>query len=177
MHEQVGRITIPSEQLKQWQINIKQVAVLIADLLGLSPNISYKADQKSISLGALPSDSGRKSVVLNVEPLLLVVNQSELPINELIFFEGSRLVLDKAKIDHALKLKQPPSVKTYRANTDKKEQRKANTQAMYENWQEQTIKLKKLHPTKSKTWLSQQIAKLPIAQGKSAETIRKNTLI
>jgi hypothetical protein len=178
MHEQVGRITIPPEHLKQWQISIKQLAVLIADLLGLPSNISYKADQKSITLGALKSKgAGRKSVVLNVEPLLLVVNQSDLPINELIFFEGSRLVLDKAKIEHALKLKQPPSVKTYSVNTDKKEQRKANTQAMYDDWQEQATKLKKKNPTKFKTWIAQQIAKMPIAQGRDSETIRKNIQI
>lgn len=177
MHEQVGRMTIPPEQLKQWQITIKQLAVLVAELLGLSSDISYKADQKSISLGALPSKAGRKSVVLNVEPLTLVVNQSIFPVNELLYFEGDKLLLDRDKIEHALNLKQSPPVKTYRANTDKRELQKANTLAMHQDWQEQATKLKKKQPTMSKTWISQQIAKLPISQGKSAETIRKNIQI
>lgn len=174
MHEQVGRTTIPPEQLNQWQISIKQVAVLIADLLGLSPNIYYIADQKSISLGALPSDAGRKSIVLNVEPLLLVVNQSELPINELLYFESNKLALDLDKIDHAVNLKQSPPSKTYKPNVDKNEQRKANTKAMHQDWQERAVIIKKKNPTKSKTWIAQQVAKLPIAQGKSNETIRRN---
>jgi len=174
MHEQVGRMTIPPVQLKQWQISIKQLAVLVAQLLGLSSDISYKAEQKSIALGALPSDAGRKSIVLNIEPLILVVNQSELLINELLYFENNKLALDTDKIEHALNLKQPTPVKVYSANIDKKEQRKANTKAMHQDWQEQATKLKKKNPTKSKTWLSQQIAKLPIAQGRDKETIRRN---
>jgi hypothetical protein len=178
MHEQVGRMTIPPEQLKQWQISIKQLAVLIAELLGLSSDISYKADQKSITLGALKSKVlGRKSVVLNVEPLTLVINQSILPINKLLYFENNKLVLDINKITHALNLKQSPPVKAYRANTDKRELQKANTLAMHQDWQEQAIKLKKKQPTMSKTWISKRIAKLPIAQGKSAETIRKTIQI
>jgi hypothetical protein len=175
MHEQIGRMTIPAEQLNQWKISIKQLAVLIADLLGLPCDIRYKVDQKSIALGTLKSKAaGRKSVVLNVEPLTLVVNQILLPISELLYFEYNKLVLDREKIDHALNLKQPSAVKTYRINTDKNELRKSNTLAMHQDWQEQAIKLKKKHPTKSKTWISQQIAKLPLAKGKSAETIRRN---
>ncbi|MFQ3194717.1 MAG: hypothetical protein ACI9N3_001545 [Colwellia sp.] len=177
MYEQIGRMKVPAEQLNQWKISIKQVAVLIADLLGLSPNIHHKADQKSIALGSLNSRAGRKSVLLNVEPLLLVVNQSELPINQLLYFDlnsSDKLALDLDKIDHALNLKQSPQPKAYKPNVDKKEQRKANTQAMQQDWQEQAMKLKKKNPTKSKTWLSQQIAKMPLAQGKSSETIRRN---
>jgi len=175
MYEQIGRMKVPPEQLNQWIFSFKQLAVLIADLLDLPNSISYKADQKSIALGVLKSKAaGRKSVVLNVEPLTLLVNQSVLPINELLYFEDNDLALDQDKIDHALNLKQSSPVKAYRANTDKRELQKSNTLAIHEDWQEQAIKLKKKHPSKSKRWLSQLIAKMPIAQGRSAETIRRN---
>ena len=174
MYEQVGRMTIPPEQLKQWKISIKQVAVLIADLLGLSPDINHRAEQKSIALGALQSKAaGRKSVVLNVEPLSLLVNQSELPINELLYFESDKLTLDRDKINHALNLKTSPTVKTYRANTDKKEQKKANTQAMYQSWQDEYERLKRKTPNKTKGWYAYKISKLAIAQGKSEATIKR----
>lgn len=175
MYEQIGRMKIPVEQLNQWTFSIKQLARVIAGLLDLPCDIRYKAEQKSITLGALKSKAaGRKSVVLNVESLSLLVNQTELPINELLYFEDNKLAIDKDRIDHALSLKQSSPVKAYRANTDKKELRKSNTLAMHEDWQEQAVKLKKKNPTKSKTWLSQKIAKLPIAQGRSSETIRRN---
>jgi len=159
-------------------VRIKRLAIIISDLLNLSNTVSYKRDQKSIVLGLLKSKSeGRKSVMLNVEPLSLIINQSVLPVNELLFFENNKLALDKDKIDYALNLKQSASVKTYQSNTDKKEQRKANTLAMYQSWQDEAIKLKAKRPNMPKTWISQQIAKLTISQGKSAETIRKNIQI
>lgn len=183
MHEQVGRMTIPSEQLKQWQISIKQLAVLIGELLGLSSDISYKADQKSISLGSLKSRAlGRKSVVLNVEPLSLVVNQSELPINELLYFDlnsSNKLMLDKDKIDHALNIKQPPTAKNYSPNIDKKELRKAKTKAMYQSWQDEYEKLKRKHPNKpnqpkkTKGWYVYKISKMDIAQGATVANITR----
>jgi hypothetical protein len=176
MNQQMGRMVVPKVQIKQWQISIKLVAKVIAKLLDLSSDISYKAGQKSIPLGALKSKAtGRKSVVLNVEPSLsLMVNQSQWPINELLYLEDNKLALDKDKINHALNLKKSPAVKTYRANTDKKELRKANTQAMYQDWQEEAVKLKNLNTTMSKKWVSIKIAKMAIAQGKDFETIRRN---
>lgn len=183
MHEQVGRMTIPPEQLKQWQISIKQLAILIAELLGLSCDISYKSDQKSITLGALKSKAaGRKSVVLNVEPLTLVVNQSVLPINELLYFDinsSNKLMLDKDKIDHALNIKQPPALKNYSPNIDKKELRKAKTQAMYQSWQDEYEKLKRQHPNKpnmpkkTKGWYAYKISNMDIAQGGTAANITR----
>ena len=174
MHEEMGRMHIPPEQLKQWKISIKQVAQVVADLLGFSTDISYQANQQTIKLGYLESKAGRKSVILNVEPLTLIINQSELPINEILFFDGNKLRLDNAKIDNAVKLKQPPHTKIYRPNSDKKAVAQANKEAMYLDWHDQAIKFKKKHPHQSKTWISQQIAKMAIGKGKSAETIRKN---
>lgn len=180
MHEQMGRLIVLTEQMKQWEVSIKQLAIIISDLLNLSNTVSYKRDQKSITLGTLKSKSaGRKSVVLNVEPLSLLVNQSQLPIKELLYFENNKLALDKEKIDHALNLKQSSPVKAYRPNTDKNEQNKANTQAMYQDWQDEYEKLKRKHPNKAnqpkktKGWYAYQISKMPIAQGGSVANITR----
>ncbi|MFC1518099.1 hypothetical protein ACFL6Z_00115 [Pseudomonadota bacterium] len=71
----------------------------------------------------------------------------------------------------------PPAQKDNKKNNDKQEYNKAQTQIKYSKWQRQAIKLKKTHPSKPKTWIAAQIAKLPIAEGKSADTIRKNIKI
>ena len=116
MNQQMGKMVVPKEQIKDWKISIKQVAKVIASLLDLSCDISYKTEQKSIALGAIKAKGGRKSVVLNVEPLSLLVNQIELPINELLYFDlnvSNSLVLDKDKFEHALNLKQKSATKTY----------------------------------------------------------------
>ncbi|MCD9542890.1 hypothetical protein GLP22_17020 [Photobacterium carnosum] len=71
----------------------------------------------------------------------------------------------------------PPAQKTYTKNSDKQRYNKRITQDRYAAWQKQANKFKKLHPNKPKTWIAEQVAKLPIAEGKSADTIRKNIKI
>lgn len=177
MHGEMGRMTIPAEQLIQWEISIKQVAVVIARLLGLPDDISYKANQKNIDLGSLKSKTGRKSIVLNIEPLSLMINQNELPISDLLYFDLSKsekLEFDIERVNYVLNLKQAKATKSYYENTSKQDQRKANTQAMYADWQEEAVKLSKQNPGKGNNWICAKIAKTALAKGKSAETIRRN---
>jgi hypothetical protein len=68
------------------------------------------------------------------------------------------------QIDHA----------TIPVRSVRREARKLDTQAMHEDWQREYRKLKKNRPDMSDVWYSQQIAKLAIAEGRSAETIRKH---
>jgi hypothetical protein len=177
MHEQVGRMTIPPEQLMQWQCNTKQLTKIIARLLDIENDITFSVTTDHTRLTMLPSNSGRKWITLIHQPLALEINQVIMPLETLLYFDGDSLALDKDKINHALNIKQPITAKDYSSNTVKLENRKANTQAKYQDWQDAAIKLKKKNPTKNKTWISQQIAKMPIAQGKSAETIRKRIKI
>lgn len=177
MQDEMGRMTIPAEQLNQWQISIKQLALVIASLLNLPNNISYKANQETINLGLLKSKTGRKSVVLNIEPLSLIINQNELPITDLLYFDLSKsekLELDIERVNYVLNLKQAKATKNYHENTSKQDQRKANTQAMYADWQEEAVKLSKQNPGKGNNWICAKIAKTALAKGKSAETIRRN---
>jgi hypothetical protein len=55
----------------------------------------------------------------------------------------------------------------------KREARKLDTQARYNAWRKEYRKLKKSNPEMSDVWCSRQIAKMAIAKGCSAETIRK----
>ena len=55
-----------------------------------------------------------------------------------------------------------------------RELRKRGTAALHERWQAAYVELKEQHPGKSDSWIAGKIAKLPVADGKSAETICKN---
>jgi hypothetical protein len=68
------------------------------------------------------------------------------------------------QIDHA----------TIPVRSVRREARKLDTQSMHENWRREYRKLKKNRPNMSDVWYSQQIAKLAIANERSAETIRKH---
>jgi hypothetical protein len=56
----------------------------------------------------------------------------------------------------------------------RREASKLETQAQYRRWQKEYRTLKQRRPDMSDKWYSQQIAKMEIAQGSSAETIRKH---
>ncbi|MBA6296596.1 hypothetical protein [Colwellia sp. MB02u-9] len=95
------------------------------------------------------------------EPLTIIIKLTQLPGDELMYFD---LDLIKSKSEG----------KSSVPNTCKVEQRKENTLKTYRAIQKAAINLKKQHPSKSKSWIAQSIAKMPVAQGKSSETIRKN---
>ena len=58
-------------------------------------------------------------------------------------------------------------------STARRELRKQDTQATYEEWRRAYRKLKREHPNKSDVWHAQQISRMDIAQGRLPDTIRK----
>jgi hypothetical protein len=70
-----------------------------------------------------------------------------------------------------------PAQKDYKKNTDKLEERKAKTQAKYQKWQDEAVKIKDDDPTITKSLISAKIAKMAIAENANSETIRKKIKI
>lgn len=62
----------------------------------------------------------------------------------------------------------------YTPSNARREARKLDTQAMYKTWRKAYRNLKKKNPHITDVWCSQKIAKMDIARGRNAETIRKN---
>lgn len=58
-------------------------------------------------------------------------------------------------------------------NTSRQEARKRETQAIYQAWQEEYVRLMDSKPGMSKKWYSKKIAKMDVGQGRDSETIRK----
>ena len=176
---QMGRIQVPNEQLKQWQLSIKNVALLLAQLLGFDSN-KLDVKQNNIRLGMLKSSHhGRKWASLNKQPLALDLSQIQIPLTELLFVDNGKLTIDRARIDAVLAVKQPIKAKDYQSNNDKRDQRKDNTQAMYQSWQDEYEKLKRENlnksnqPKKTKGWYAYKISKMDIAQGGTAANITR----
>jgi len=174
MQSQIGRVQIPLERLQQWKTDFKQVAGVVAGLLGFDGTSKYKSGQVSIRLGMLKSKGGRRWVSLFSQPLVVEVNGVKTPLSDLLFIDGGVMAIDKARIDELVNTKPLTDGKAYVASTDKREAGKLATQVRYQDWQDEYVSLQVQHPTKSKTWYSLQIAKLPMAQGADSETIRKH---
>ena len=61
----------------------------------------------------------------------------------------------------------------YTPNTARREVRKLETAAMYEQWRKEYRALKKRWPNRTDVWYSQQIAKMECAHDRSAGRIKK----
>ncbi|OUS31385.1 hypothetical protein A9Q98_02985 [Thalassotalea sp. 42_200_T64] len=179
--EQMGRVAVPQKQLKQWQVSVKNLALLLAQLLGFEDVIfdTNTLKKEFIPLGMLESSNGRKWANLHKKPLALDLNQVQIPISELLFVVNGKLAIDRPRIEAVLVVEQPIKAKDYQSNTDKREQRNANTQAMYKDWQDEYEKLKRENPNKpnqpkkTKGWYAYKISKMPIAQGGTVANITR----
>ena len=174
MQGQMGRIQIPIEQLQQWKTTPLHFARVVAKLLDIECKADYKHGQINIRIGMLSTKKGRRWLSLNVTPLTLEINQHPAPLDEVLFFEGDRLAIDHHRITLLAEDSRQGTAKNYTPNIEQREAGKRKTEAMYEDWQAEYLRLSKMHPDKPDTWISKKIAKLDIAKGRDSETIRKN---
>lgn len=171
---QMGRVAVPLVRLQQWRVSARQFAEVVAGLLGFDSKPDFHKASASYRLGMLKSKGGRRWVSITVQPLAVEINRQTVPLADLLYFSGESLELDQPRIDELINAIPSDAGVAYTPDTSKREARKLATQAMYQNWHDEYLVLQRRHPGKSDIWYSLQIAKLPIAQGKDSETVRKN---
>lgn len=174
MQSQMGKIQISLERLQQWKTSFKQLAGMVAGLLGFDGSVEYRLGQESIRLGMLKSKGGRRWVTLLNQPLELEINGYKTPVNELLLIENGELVIDRLRIDELVHTKPLSVGKSYVPTTDKREAGKLATLAKHQDWQDEYASLLVQYPEKNKSWFSRKISRMPIAQGADSETIRKH---
>jgi hypothetical protein len=170
----MGRVNVPLERLQTWKSSRLNLATVIAKLLDIEFDAKEAEFKNALKIGMLPSKKGRRWVSLNYSPFALEINKHAVPINELLFFVNSSLSIDRERIEDLLERPVLDSEKAYTPSIERQEQRKSETQAMYQDWQDAYEKLRKKSTNKPKSWFAMQIAKLDIAQGRDSETIRKH---
>lgn len=177
MQGQMGRIEIPTERLQQWQVTALQLAKVIARLLDIECKSEDRHGQINIRVGMVKGKNGRRWLSLNKSPLTLEIYDHQLPLEELLFFEDGALAIDRMRIEQLINKASGSGGKKYKPSTEKREAGKRKTEAMYEDWQEEYIKLRQKHPDTVRwtdSWIAKQIAKLDTAQGRDWDTIRKH---
>ncbi|MGR5069894.1 hypothetical protein [Vibrio alfacsensis] len=165
----------------------------------IASGLEFWADQRDLTVDQFMSfveECWEELSEDEIQALELFSYLTNLPDDSLAFFEDSRsleendvqLVIKTSEIKRLLRSldvgsdiapqeAKQPARRAYTRNNDKQTRRKNKTQARYSAWQKKARELKKKHPNKSKTWIAEQIAKLPIAEGRSVDTIRKNIQI
>jgi hypothetical protein len=105
--------------------------------------------------------------------LALVAGNNAVSLSEFIDYRNGKYLLDQAMIRQLVD-SATTADNRYTPTNARREVRKLDTQAMYESWQKEYRRLKERRPNMSDVWYSQQIAKMAIAKGRNAGTIKKN---
>jgi len=169
----INRVSVSAERLTQWQCKTDLVSGFVASSLSLrSP--ARKTDHASRwQIGMVSGDKRSQMLCLDANGALnLIVGESTLPLAECIEFQDGIYSLDVSQIRRLVDVATTGDNR-YTPSNARREVHKLDTQAMYESWHKEYRALRKKRPGMSDIWYSQQIAKMDMANGRDAETIRK----
>jgi len=172
----IGRIKIPLERLRQWQLSRDGLAKWLTGELGIKDKPELDKTTGVYTIGNFKGSKRIGRLALGfVDSVVLRIAGHELPLVEMLAVSVGTLSVDRAAVMNVVDM--PPVVQKeprYKPSDARREVRKLETAAMYKQWQSEYRKLKKANPGKSDSWIAGKIAKMEIAQGRDSETIRKN---
>ena len=169
----INRVPVPPETLTQWKCNVDLVSRFVSSSLGLRGNGRHTDIAGRREIGMVCGDKRSQMLCLETSGALnLVIGNSKVPLADFIEFHKGAYTLDAVHI-RRLADSATTADDRYTPSNARREARKLDTQDMYESWRREYRALRKNRPNMSGVWYARQIAKLEIAQGRSAETIRK----
>jgi len=172
--DDIGRVAVPAERLKQWRCGAEAVGAFVAQSLGLRSESQRKMDSGLWELGLVTGKKRSQMACLRVGAgLELVAGQNAVPLAELVRFGADGYSVDCETIRQLVDAATTGDSR-YTPNVVRREARKLSTHALHERWRKEYRALKKRRPGMSAKGYSRLIAGLDIAQGRSAETIRKH---
>jgi len=169
----INRVPVPPRRLTQWQCNADLVSGFIASSLGLRGTDRHTDSAGRREIGMVYGDKRSQMLCLETSGVLnLIIGNSKIPLVELIEFRKGSYALGVVPIKR-LADSATTADERYTPSIDRREARKLETEAMREGWRRKYRELKRERPHMSDVWCARQIAKMEIAKGRDAETIRK----
>jgi hypothetical protein len=172
--DDINRVAVPAERLRQWRCGAEGVGAFVSQGLGLRADNRRKADAGLWELGLVTGKKRSQMLCLRANGALeLVAGENVVPLAELVRFGAEGYSVDSEAIRQLVDAATTGDPR-YTPGNARREARKLDTQALHESWRKEYRALKQRRPEMSDVWYSQQIAKMDIAKGRSAETIRKH---
>ena len=172
--DDINRVPVAAECLRQWQCGLEAVARFVAQGLGLRPQSQMKTGNELLELGLVTGKKRSQMVCLRAKGNLeLVAGSNAVHLTEVVRSGKEGYSVDGAVIQQLVDTATTGDSR-YTPSNARREARKLDTQGLHESWQKEYRALKKRRQEMSDVWYSQQIAKLDIGKGRSAETIRKH---
>jgi hypothetical protein len=172
--DDINRVPVAAERLRQWRCGTETVGAFVAQFLGVRADRQRKVDAGLWELGLATGKKRSQTVCLRMgEQLELVAGQNAIPLTELVRFEADGYSVDREAIRQLADAATTGDPR-YTPSNVRREERKQRTQALHESWRKAYRALRQRRPDMSDVWYSREIAKMKIAQGSRAETIRKH---
>lgn len=170
----INRVNVSVNRLNQWRCDAQAIMRFVAARLGLRPSSENGADSGLLGIGMATGDKRRQMLRLRTSGgVALVAAEHSVALAELVDYRDGEYSIDVASIRQLVDSATTGDPR-YTPSNARRDARKLDTQAMYEGWQQAYRNLKKQRRNMSDVWYSQQIAKTELADGRSADTIRKN---
>lgn len=172
--DDINRVEVSAGRLRQWCCDAEAVGAFVSKSLGLRSESQRKAGAGLWELGVTMGRKRSQMVCLRTNGTLdLAVGEYTVPVAELVRFGPESYSVDCEAIRQLVDVVTTGDPR-YTPTNARREVRKLKTQALHERWRKEYRALKKRHPEMSEVWFARQVAKMGIAEGRSAETIRKH---
>jgi hypothetical protein len=172
--DDINRVEVPAERLRQWRCSAEALGAFVAQSLGMRADSQRKKDAGLWELGLVTGKKRSQMVCLRAnETLELVAGQNAVPLAERVHYGTDGYSVDCEAIRQLVDAATTGDSRYIPSNA-RLEVRKLKTQARHERWRKEYRALKRRRPGMSDVWYSREIAKMDIALGRNAETIRKH---
>ena len=170
----INRVQISSEQLIQWRLDAAAVCNFVASSLGINRSTALQPDKNQLTIGMVRGQKRSQMLALQVRNgMKLIAGSNSAELIDLVSFDEKKYVIHTPTVQQMVDTATTADP-LYTPSAAKRESRKLDTQAMHASWKKEYRSLRKKNTNKSDVWFSQQIARLPIAKGRSADTIKKH---
>jgi hypothetical protein len=172
--DDINRVSVSADRLMQWRCDADAVCGFIATSLGLRRSDQHPADAGLLNIGMASGDKRSQMLSLRGDgELALVAANNAVPLADLVGYRDGVYSVDGDMIRQLVDSATTANPR-YTPSNARREARKLDTQAMYEGWRKAYRDLKKQHRNMTDVWYSRKIAKMDIANGRRADTIRKH---
>ncbi len=172
--DDINRVAVPAERLRQWRCNADAVCGFVAQSLKLRLNNRRINGSGLLEIGIVAGRKRHQMLCLKPDgELPLIAGNNAMPLAELVRSGKEGYSVDGAAIQQLVDTAST-SDSRYTPSHARREARKLDTKGLHESWQKEYRALKKRRPEMSDVWYSQQIAKMDIAKGRCSGTVKKN---
>lgn len=172
--DDISQVRLSADQLQQWRCDVPAVCQFVATSLDLRQSAQQASSDTLVNIGMVLGNKRTQMLALRLQhELALTAGNSMIPLADLVSFEDGSFSVDAVLVRQMVDAA-PMADSRHTPTIAKREGRKADTQAMYADWQKEYRKLRKAKPGNTENWYAKQIEKTPAAQGRNYSTIKKN---